>query len=37
MLTVTDFAAAAIHHLIKRAGAPAGAGLRIACDPTMRP
>jgi Fe-S cluster assembly iron-binding protein IscA len=37
MLSVTDFAAAAIHHLIERARAPAEAGLRIACDSTASP
>jgi iron-sulfur cluster assembly protein len=37
MLRVTDFAAAAIHHLVERARAPADAGLRIACDSTPNP
>jgi iron-sulfur cluster assembly protein len=37
MVTVTDFAAAAIHDLIERAWAPADAGLRIACDSTAGP
>jgi iron-sulfur cluster assembly protein len=37
MLTVTDFAATAIRHLIERCNAPDGAGLRIAQATTARP
>lgn len=34
MVTVSDLAAAAIHHLLERARAPEDAGLRIAFDPS---
>ncbi len=37
MLTVTDFAAAAIRHLIERRNAPDDAGLRIARASTALP
>lgn len=36
MLTVTDFAAAAIRHLLERSNAPQDAGLRIARVATTR-
>ena len=36
MLTVTDFAAAAIRHLLERSNAPDEAGLRIAWAPGAR-
>ena len=36
MLTVTDFAAAAIRHLLERLKAPDHAGLRIAWSPSAR-
>jgi len=36
MLTVTDFAAAAIRHLLERSKAPYDAGLRLAWAPSAR-
>lgn len=36
MLTITDFAAAAIHHQLERSDAPADAGLRIARTSPIR-
>ncbi|HEY7048556.1 MAG TPA: hypothetical protein VH373_15155 [Jatrophihabitantaceae bacterium] len=37
MLNVTDFAAAAIRHLIERNNAPAGSGVRISRGTSERP
>lgn len=36
MLAITDFAAAAIHHLLERSDAPPDAGLRIARTSPLR-